>query len=162
MDVHILKKPSPTKTYLDLKVTTFNMPTHPVDDIVLHGFDSIAQITIEQFMETLEQQFKLALPVSTMPYDKVQVFMFYFKEADFDSKGDVIAFSEFLKREFSFDTTIHEIGGSFRKPDVAALNLAVAAWSKKTTAKTLSIVYYAGHGWSNEPTKAEPRKSLVL
>ncbi len=128
--------------------------THPFQDWILDPNEAKKRHKpMVEFQRDLNNELGKAFPTSQKPYDDVQVLLLCWDATDQANKKDLQLLSDFLIQEFNYDVQIFYILGDShtcrQQPNIRPLITTLNNFLHKSHDRTLSIVFYSGHGWSN-------------
>lgn len=123
-------------------------------------------VHLEDFKHGLNDEFARVFPTTERPYDNVQVLLLCWDEADSNNYEDVVTFRNFFKNSFHYQTRIYRIlGDNFgRGQDWTDLSSVLQDFRNQSTPRTLNIIYYSGHGYSNASFRkaSDSQKDLII
>lgn len=136
------------------------------DFVLLDSADSSSKKTHQRWFkltDDINQKLDASVAKSLRPYEKVNVMLICWEKADSNNLQDCTLFSKFLKDEFHYNTDILQLKGNNFSDNKRHLYLSLVPLVQNSSERTLTIVFYSGHGWSNA-TSPHPntRKDCVL
>jgi len=141
--------------------------TTDIDSYVFEGTpEENKDAHLEKFKHDLNDELTRTFPTTPRPYDNVQVLLLCWEEANGNNHEDVVTFRNFLKNTFRYQTQIYKLLGdnSGRGQDLTDLGGVLEDFRSQSTARTLNIIYYSGHGYSNASFRkaSDSQKDLII
>ncbi len=141
--------------------------TTDIDSYVFEGTpEENKDAHLEKFKHDLNDELTRTFPTTPRPYDNVQVLLLCWEEADGNNREDVVTFRNFLKNTFHYQTQIYKLLGdnSGSGQDLTDLGGVLEDFRSQSTPRTLNIIYYSGHGYSNAGFRkaSDSQKDLII
>ena len=141
--------------------------THPLEDFIVEMDPRKVKPkhkTLAGVQRDLSFELPKAFAINLRPYDAVQVLLLCWRSADSNNHQDLVLLKYCLEKYFNYSVKIYQIVGDAFKYDNKTVIKEFALLHEASTAKTLTIIGYFGHGYSNstKPNRSEQNDLVIL
>ena len=141
--------------------------THPMTEYFLEGEQyaskNLRKASLDTLKHDLNDRLARALPTNVQPYAAVNVLLLSWEQNDSNNHLDCNDFRNFLEQEYGYDCVEYQIIGGPLDREISDLLNVLADLARKSTAQSLTIIYYSGHGYSNSQVSGRTvEKNLVI